>query len=103
MTAVYMVSLVFLLALRAVDAQPSYVIPKAINATAGSVSNAEALLAPNSSVATLSGKGAQIVLDYGVNVGGFPLLWVHNVEGDIVQMAATYSEGMSRCLGHLTA
>lgn len=98
MMTVYTVSLVFLLSLRAVDAQSSYVFPKAINATTGSVFNAEALLAPNSSVATLSGKGAQIVFDYGVNVGGFPTLWLHNVEGESVQMAATYSEGVYECL-----
>lgn len=96
MVIVHTISLTLLLALKAVLAQSFIVIPKAINATSGSVSNAEALLAPNTSLATLSGKGAQIVLDYGVNVGGFPILWIDSVEGEDVQMAATYSEGITQ-------
>lgn len=96
------ISLAFFLSVRAVGAQSVYVVPKAINATTGSVSNADALLAPNTSVTTLSGKGAQIVFDYGVNVGGFPTFWLASVEGEGVQMAATYSEGRSWCLGDPT-
>lgn len=102
MVVSYTISLTFLLSLKAVGAQSLYAIPKVINATVGSVSNAEALLVPNSSLVILSGKGSEIVLDYGVNVGGFPTFWIRSVEGEDVQMAATYSEGASQFLTNPT-
>ena len=86
--------LVFSLLLKRAAAQSNYIYPKAVNATSGFVSNATALLSPNSSVATLSGAGAQIVLDYGVTVGGFPTIWLDSVEGEGIQLAMTYSEGV---------
>jgi alpha-L-rhamnosidase len=71
----------------------SSVCPVAVVSTGGSVSGAQNLLCGGSGTATITGQGADILLDYGKDVGGIPTFTV-TAEAGSPRLKAGYSESL---------